>query len=89
MRQLRIESVSGATYPISVYISDINLNNKTLISTINSGPVPPTVVINSTIPEIFQSADEVILSLVDYNDCGVFKILDCTYCTYEIIITIN
>lgn len=88
MRQLRVENISGGTYPIDVYISDINLNNQTLIYTINDGPVPPTVYINTEIPVLFQGADQVIVMLMADNNCISLNLLDCTYCKYEIIITI-
>lgn len=87
VKQLRIVTISGASYPIDVYIADINANNKSFIGVINSGPVPPTVTFTTTIPTIFQTASEVMLILTDNNGCEIFKILDCTYCTYEIIIT--
>lgn len=88
MRQIRIDNISGGTYPIEVYISDINLNNSTLIYTIGTGPVPPTIYINTQIPEIFQGADQVIVKLISNNNCISFNLLDCTYCNYEIIISI-
>ena len=87
MKQLRIVTISGATYPIDVYIADTNANNKNYIGTISAGPVPPTVNFNVTIPSIFQTADEVMLIMSDANECEIFRILDCTYCIYEIVIT--
>jgi hypothetical protein len=87
VKQVRIVTISGATYPINVYIADVNANNKTFIGVINSGPVPPTVTFNTSIPTIFQTASEVMLILTDNNGCEIFKILDCTYCIYQIIIT--
>ena len=88
MKQLRIYNITGGEYPIEVYISDVNLNNRSLIYTINTGPVPPTVYINTQIPEIFQGAESVILTLISNNNCIGIKKLDCTYCSYEIIITL-
>lgn len=88
MRQIRIENISGGTYPLNVYIADIYGNNKNLIGAVSAGPVPPTVTFNTTIPQIFQGADEVMLILTGNNGCEIFKILDCTYCTYQIIISL-
>ena len=87
MTQVRITEISGGTYPISVYISDVYGNNQTLLGVIGSGPVPPTVEYNTVIPPIFANAPEIILKLVDDNNCEVFKILSCTFgCTFQIII---
>jgi hypothetical protein len=87
MTQVRITEISGGTYPISVFISDVYGNNSTLLGTISSGPVPPTVKYNNVIPAIFNTAPEIMLKLVDNNNCEIFKILDCTFgCAFEITI---
>jgi hypothetical protein len=87
MTQVRITEISGGTFPINVYISDVYGNNQTLIGTINSGPVPPTVEYNTVIPPIFNTAPEIMLKLVDSNNCEMFKILQCTFgCAFEITI---
>jgi hypothetical protein len=87
MTQVRITEISGGTYPIQVYIADIYGNNSTLIGTISTGPVPPTVKYNTVIPSIFQNAPQIMLTLVDSNNCSVFKILDCTFgCDFQITI---
>lgn len=86
MIQIRITEISGGTLPINVYLSDIYGNNQSLLGTISS-TVPPTQTYNSTIPTIFETAPEVMLTLVDANNCQVFKILDCTFgCAFEITI---
>ena len=87
MTQVRITEISGSTaYPFSVYISDVYGNYQTLIGTISSA-VPPTVEYNTVIPSIFNTAPEIMLKLVDANDCEVFKILQCTFgCAFEITI---
>lgn len=77
MTQIRISSVSGAV-PISVFISDIYGNNQTLIGTItNTGVIPPDA--SFFPPSLFNSAPQVMLTLVDNNGCEKFKILDCTF----------
>lgn len=87
MTQVRITDISGGTYPINVYISDVYGNNQTLLGTISAGPVPPVVEYNTVIPSIFQTAPEIMLKLVDSNNCEVFKILQCTFgCAFEITI---
>ena len=87
MVQVRIDLITGATYPADVYIADVYGNNKTLIGTINPGPVPPTVSYNSVIPSIFNSAPQVMLIIQDAIGCEVFKLLDCTFgCAFEITV---
>jgi hypothetical protein len=87
MVQIRITNISGGTYPINVFLADVYGNNQTFLGTIDPGPVPPAQQYNSTIPSIFETAPEVMLLLVDDNNCSVFKILDCTFgCAFEITI---
>jgi hypothetical protein len=87
MTQVRITEISGSTaYPISVFISDIYLNYQTFLGTINSA-VPPVIEYNTTIPSIFQTAPQIVITLIDSNNCEVFKVLDCTFgCTFLITI---
>jgi hypothetical protein len=88
MVQVRITEITGGTYPIQAYLSDIYGNNQFLLGTINSGDAPPpTLSYNSTIPEIFQTAPQIMLTLVDANNCQVIKILDCTFgCAFNITV---
>ena len=87
MVQIRITNISGGTYPINVFLADVYGNHQTFLGTIDPGPVPPVQKYNSTIPSIFETAPEVMLLLVDDNNCSVFKILDCTFgCAFEITI---
>ena len=87
MVQIRITEISGGTYPIQVILSDIYGNNATNLATINPGPVPPVQTYNSTIPSIFETAPEILLTLIDSNGCQIFKILECTFgCAFEITI---
>ena len=88
MKQVRVESISNGEFPVDVYISDVYGNNTTLLGTIDPGPVPPQVFYNTVIPEIFQNAPQVMITLTDNNGCDLFKIVDCTFsCTFEVIIT--
>lgn len=87
MVQIRLDFISGATYPVSVYIADVYGNNKSLLGTINVGPVPPQISYNSVIPSIFQTAPQVMLILEDAVGCSVFQILDCTFgCAFNITV---
>lgn len=87
MVQVRIESISGATYPVSVFIADYYGNNRTLIGTISAGPVPPQVNYNTSIPSLFYTAPQIMLILRDSLGCETFQLLDCTFgCTFQITI---
>ncbi len=87
MVQIRLTEISGGTYPIDVYIADVYGNNQYQIATINPGPVPPVQTYNSTLPQIFETAPELMLKLIDANGCEIFKILDCTFgCAFEITV---
>jgi hypothetical protein len=92
MTQIRIDMISGGTYPVTVSIADVYGNNLTNIATITTGPVPPTQSFNSgntTIPAIFNTAPQIMLLLTDANGCQVFKILDCTFgCAFEITVNL-
>jgi hypothetical protein len=77
MVQIRITNITGGTYPIDVYISDVYGNNQSYLTTITSGPVPPTLFYTTIIPSIFNTASEVMLRLVDANGCEIFEILPC------------
>jgi len=77
MTQIRIEAVSGTT-PISVYVSDVYGNNQTLIGTItNTGVIPPAARFYP--PSLFDSAPQIMLTLIDNNGCQKFQILDCSF----------
>jgi hypothetical protein len=91
MRQIRITEISGATYPVNVYIADINGNNESFIGTITSAtaPNPPFSSVNYTtqIPSVFNTAPSIMLLMIDSKGCKIFKILDCVFgCYFEIIV---
>jgi hypothetical protein len=87
MVQVRIEGITGVIYPISVFIADYYGNNQTLIGTISSGPVPPQVSYNTSIPSLFYTAPQIMLILRDSAGCETFQLLDCTFgCTFQITI---
>jgi hypothetical protein len=87
MIQIRITEITGGTFPVSVYISDIYGNNQSLLGVINPGPVPPVVKYSSVVPAIFEDVPIIMLKLVDINGCEIFKNLPCTFgCAFEIII---
>lgn len=86
MTQIRIDFLSGASFPVQVFIADVYGNNQALIGTITSA-VPPEVDFNSTIPSIFNTAPAVMVKLIDASGCEIFKILECTFgCAFEITV---
>ena len=88
--QIRITEISGASYPVDVFVSDVYGNNQSYITTIYPGPVPPVQTYNSTLPPIFETAPEIMLTLIDADGCKLFKILECTYgCAFEITIVME
>jgi hypothetical protein len=78
MVQIRITNISGGTYPIDVYISDVYGNNQSYLTTITSGPVPPTLYYTAIIPPIFETAPEIMLKLIDANGCEMFEVIPCS-----------
>jgi hypothetical protein len=78
MVQIRITNISGGTYPIDVFISDVYGNNKSYLTTITSGPVPPALFYTAIIPPIFETAPEILLTLVDANGCELFELIPCS-----------
>ena len=78
MVQIRITNISGGTYPIDVFISDVYGNNQSYLTTIASGPVPPELFYTAIIPPIFETAPEILLTLVDANGCELFELIPCS-----------
>lgn len=77
MSKVQIDLISGATYPILLYVSDVYGNNKTLIDTITFGPVPP-IIDFTNLPPIFNTAPAIMVTMVDANLCEKFEIIDCS-----------
>lgn len=76
MSKIQIDLISGVTYPVDLYVSDVYGNNKTFVSTISSGPVPPIIDFTS-LPSIFNTAPAVMITMIDANSCEKFEIVDC------------
>lgn len=76
MSKIQIDLISGVTYPVDLYVSDVYGNNKTFVSTITSGPVPP-IIDFTTLPAIFNTAPSVMITMVDANLCEKFEIVEC------------
>jgi len=76
MTQISLDYISGVTYPVNIYMADIYGNNMTFITNISSGPIPPQVNY-VTVPSILDTANEVMILLVDSNNCQKFEIVPC------------
>jgi len=76
MSKIQIDLISGVTYPVDLYVSDVYGNNKTFVSTITSGPIPPAIDFTS-LPAIFNTAPAVMITMVDANLCEKFEIAVC------------
>jgi len=78
MTQIRIDGITGVTYPVDLYVADVYGNNRYFLATISSGPVPPELAY-TTLPAIFDTAPSVMLIMIDANDCQTFEILPCQF----------
>jgi hypothetical protein len=77
MKSIEIQGITGCTYPIYVFVSDIYKNYQSLLGIISSNPYPSTITYNTNIPTIFDTADELLLSLIDSNGVEHLKTLQC------------
>jgi len=86
MTRVEITSVTGGTYPINVYVSDIYGNYETLIYTITSGnPIPPETGV--TLSTVFATAPAILLKMLDANGCERIQLLECRFgCSFLITI---
>lgn len=77
MTQVRIDSITGVTYPIDIYVADVYGNNRTYLATVLNGPVPPELSY-TTLPPLFDNAPAVMVIVIDANNCEKFEIVPCT-----------
>lgn len=77
MSLIEIQSISGVTYPVYVFVSDIYKNNQSLLGVIPTDPYPDSVIYTSQIPQILTTADQILISLLDNNGCEFITKLDC------------
>lgn len=68
---LEIISLSGLP-PYNFYVCGTDLNNCTFIGT--GDTVSPTLTF--TLPSIFSCSPQIIIKVVDSNNCELFKLLD-------------
>jgi hypothetical protein len=74
MTEIQIQSVSGETLPVNVYVADYYGNNVTLVGTITS-TVPPTQ--SFLVPSLFDSVGIIMIILQDANNCQKFALVPC------------
>lgn len=75
MARIEIVSITG-TSPYYVYVSDVYGNNKSYVGTIG-GAVPPVEYFY--LPNIFNNAPAIMLTIIDSNGCEKFEIIECRY----------
>ena len=73
MAFVQISSIVGSP-PYQFYVSDVYGNNKTYLGNF-SGTIPPAQFFQ--LPSIFNSAEYVMLTIVDGSGCEKFEILSC------------
>lgn len=74
MTQIQINSITGSSYPYTVYACDVYGNQCVSISTIPSTAIFPIII---TLPPQFNGAPAVGLKMVDNVGCELFGILYC------------
>ena len=80
--KLYINSVTG-TAPFSFYMCGLDLNNCTFVGS-GTTTIPTLQFI---LPQIFVGASQIILKMIDGNNCEIFKVLSCdTTCPFDVII---
>ena len=73
MALIQISSINGIS-PYQIYVSDIFGNNTTYLGSF-SGTIPRTRFFG--LPIIFDSAEYVMLTIIDVEGCETFEIVSC------------
>lgn len=80
--KLHILSATGSS-PFSFYMCGLDLNNCNYVGSANT----ITSSVQFDLPTIFNGASQVILKMIDSNNCEEIKIIDCDdNCTFQVII---
>lgn len=74
MTAINITSVTGASFPYTVYVCDVYGNQCILIATILS-PIPPTN--NIVLPYQFNTVAAIGLKVIYGNGCEEFQVISC------------
>lgn len=78
MAQIGISNITDIELPAEVYVSTTNGQYVSLIGIISTGTtVPPTIIYNTSIPEIFHSAPAIAVTIVGNDGCRKIKSFDC------------
>jgi hypothetical protein len=82
--RLTIQSITG-TSPYDFYVCDIYENNCSLLGSISTASPDQTF----TLPTLFNYAPQIMIKMVDANDCEIKKIISCDLsCGFEVIINV-
>jgi len=76
MTTIEITGVTGATYPIDIYVCDVYGAMCFIVATI-PGPPPPPPTIPIILPYQFDSAPAVGIKIIDSGGCEKFEIYNC------------
>jgi len=80
--RLTIQSITG-TSPYDFYVCDIYENNCSLLGSVSTDS-PDQIF---TLPALFNFAPQIMVKMVDANNCEIKKILTCDLsCGFEVII---
>ncbi len=82
--RLTIQSITG-TSPYDFYVCDIYENNCFLLGTISTA-TPDQIF---ALPTLFNYAPQIMIKMIDANDCEIKKIISCDLsCGFEVIINV-
>jgi len=82
--RLTIQSITG-TSPYDFYVCDIYENNCNLLGTISTAS-PDQIF---TLPTLFNLAPQIMIKMIDANECEIKKIITCDLsCGFEVIINV-
>ncbi len=80
--RLTIQSITGAS-PYDFYVCDIFENNSFLLGSVSTDSPDPIFLL----PSLFNSAPQIMIKMIDSNDCVIKKIFTCDLsCGFEVII---
>lgn len=80
--RLTISSITG-TSPYDFYVCDIYENNSFLLGSVSTDSPDPIF----TLPSLFNSAPQIMIKMIDGNNCEIKKILTCDLtCSFQVII---
>ena len=80
--RLTIQSITG-TSPYDFYVCDIYENNCSLLGSVSTDSPDPIFIL----PSLFNLAPQIMIKMIDANNCEIKKILTCDLtCSFQVII---